>query len=297
MYTTNKMKFWCYFLSHWKSDILDKISDICVITTPTKHKITLNDTIFLYNRLAPYGFIGYVRVGDDLLSNINGSGECKYEIFDDKTFNNFYAKLKFDKFLENPIDRKDIFGDNKDLHSEFAKKMRVKEQIIQVSDEIGIIVKKYIKNFKKSTNGKDKVEKENMEKKSKRKNNNKKREEEKIETKSHFIIPIMIIPCKNLRRDVLEYDDNGCTGFIFKHVSNCKKCDLTNNNDRVSLNMINSDIPYYEMIDTDEISTLLNTYHSLKYYKTKHCRVIKIMNDESDYFGCFCIIGRLDKKY
>jgi type III secretory pathway component EscR len=238
------------------------------------------------------------------MSNIDSRQKYKYELFTDRTFSNFYVELKFTKFFKKHIEKKDIFGDNKDFFSEFAKQTRLKEQITQISDEIGNVIRKYLKEYNEPEDEETTDEESDKESDDENEDDTDDTDNEQVvqkvekpEIKSCFIIPIMIIPCKTFKQELLKITEATRVKSVFKHVSNCKKCDLTNNNERVSLDMVNIDMPYYKMTDKDEVYSLLQIYHSLSYYETKRFRMIEILDEKSDYFGCFCIIGRMQKEY
>lgn len=292
------MKFWCYFLGSWNEELLSKIVEQQMVTFPEKHKMIIDDTIFFYNKHHPYGFMGYVRVSDALTLNLNKYGKYVVELFNDKTFNKYYVEIKFAKFLHKPIGKKLIFNDNTSFMSEFKKHLKIKDHIINISDDVGKSIRSYIRDYQEELECTDDEEnnpddKENTETSDSENENN----EEKPDIKSRFIIPIMIIPCKKFKQDIESITDNERPQWIFDHVNNCKKCDLTNNNDRVTMDMIPCDMAFYRMTDEEEIETLLDAYQSLSYYETRRFRMIEINNEENDYHQCFCIIGRLKEEH
>jgi hypothetical protein len=300
------MKYWCYILTRWELDILKKISKKMVVTIPNKYRIDINDTIFFYNKKNPFGFLGYAITNDAIVLNIKKNNEYIYEIFIDKTFNNYYVELNDVNFINVPINKKNIFCDNKDFIFEFKKCLRIKEEIVQLSNELGIKIKKFIKMYQKysedNENEKKIIDKSKIQHKKttgkKKKLIKKENEKNNIpEVKSKFLIPIMIIPCKILKNYVGKLENIKKSRAIIKHIKECKKCDLTNNNDRISLDILPKDMLYYEMTNKEELVTLLKIYHSLEYYDTKRFRIIEILNKKKYYNNCFCIIGRMEKEY
>ena len=291
------MNYWCYFLSQWDTVILNKITKKYIITTPTKHKFIKDDIIFLYNRQIPRGFYGYARIDDNLVSNIEKTGKYIHEFFKDNAFNNFYANLKYIKFFKKPIERNKIFLENKDLLRSFISKIKMREYILQLPNDIGVLLRKYMKGYVEIDENEYDTNTENSDIENGEVEKDQEIVDSEPEIKSRFIIPMMIIPCRKLKSELCGIIGRNRVRKVFEHVSNCKKCDLTNNNERVSFDMVNQDMPLYEMSDDDEIDTLLDIYYSLEYYKTRHFKMIEIINDVNDYFGCFCVIGRMNKAY
>lgn len=291
--------YWCYFLNSWNTKVIENIKDKQVITFPVKNTITINDIIFIYIPQGTIGgFAGYMRASDIMRSNLDDHGTYKYKIFDDRTLNKFFVSIKYCRILTKKIRKKYIFGEEEKFTTEFGKYQRDHKYLVNVSDDLGRAIRRHIRkcmgsdDISTSTNS-DTTTSETS-------NDTSPSEMKHIHIKkSHYIIPIMISPCEDFHQEIKIIDDDKIHG-ILEHITHCRVCDITNNNDRVSLDMIYDKIVSHEkMTDDDEISVLLESYHTLDFYKTKNMKencmkMIKICNEDNDYYKCYCIVGKMD---
>jgi hypothetical protein len=279
------MNFWCYILSDLQDNILSKIQKYNYITFPFKKEIIHNDIIFFYiKNNANSGFQGYIQIDGEMKNNVKN-----IEIFNNKIMNTFICSVKYIKIMNKIIKKSHIFGKIKYLNNEFDKYKKSHNVFHQISDDLGVIIRNYLKNYTEIK--KEKIIKDIP------------KEKEKEVITSKFIIPILIVPCKKFHRKYKKINSNLKIQWILNHISFCKLCDITNNNDRVSIDMIfGKTISYYKMTDEDEINTLLDLYFHLDYYKIKsmkenYFKIIRIYNSNNLYHKCFCIIGKLDTAF
>jgi hypothetical protein len=290
------MAYWCFFLHFWDYRIIENIKEKRYITFPKKYNIQISDVILIYNTIGRFGgFVGYVRVNNILKSNLNENGTPKNGIFDDRTLNRYIVPIEFCKLLKKPIIKKNIFGEEQKFMTEFLKYLHANNHVVNMSDELGKHVRRYIKNYREIT-----IPKTSISPAQKKVNVAEKVVKPMLIRKSKFIIPIMIVPCGEFKREIKTIDIDDRIQWIFDHIAFCRKCDITNNNERVSVDTIYDNvITPYKMTDDDEISTLLDVYHSADYYKIlgmkkNNMTIVKIFNKESEYHRCYCIVGKLD---
>jgi len=120
---------------------------------------------------------------------------------------------------------------------------------------------------------------------------------EECNTKSYFMIPIIIIPCHEIKLELKICPEDNRTNLLLNHVNVCRNCNINNNNERIQLNMISDKIrKYYRMTHTDEVNTLINTYQTLLFYKNRRITMIKICDKINKYYGCYFIVGKLDRE-
>lgn len=282
------MTYWCYILTYIDDNILSNIVEKQYITIPIKRKLDKEHIILFYIKNSNNGFIGYVRTRGIIENNII-KNKTKIEIFKDKLMNTYRVPISYSKFLNKRIKKIHIWGENKLLMKEFKKYSISGEVFHQVSDELGISTRAYLKNYEEVDISEKPPEIV-------------KEIKPEIVT-SKFIIPIMIVPCQKFHHKFKKIDPDEKIQWIFEHITFCKKCDITNNNDRVSIDMIyGKTMSYYKMNDEDEIQTLLNIYYHLDYYKIRgmkdnYFKIIRIYNSDNCYHKCLCIIGKLDLAY
>lgn len=290
--------YWCYFLNSWNDKVIENIEDKKVITFPVKSTIVAGDVIFIYIRNGTDGkFTGYIRASDNSRSNLDEHGNYTYKIFDDRTLNKFVVNIKYCKILTKKIQKKCIFGEEKKYIAEFGKYLRNHKYLVNISDDLGKIIHQYIKHYLKydnSTNSESTVSEISNE------SDNIKSEINQVQIKkSRYIIPIMICPCEEFYKRIKDID-NERIHWLLEHISYCHMCNITNNNERVTLDMIYDKIIIYnKMTDDDEITTLLESYHTLDFYKAKNLKencmkIIKIYNENNEYHKYYCIVGKMD---
>lgn len=283
------MVFWCYILTYIDDNIISNIVNKKYLTIPIKRKIEKNDIIVFYIKNSNNGFIGYVRSKGKLENNIINN-KVDVEIFRDKLMNSYGIPIKYSKFIDKRIKKVHIWGDNEKMIKEFKKYLNSGEIFHQMSDELGTKIRDFIKEYQEvDVSEKTVVVTE--------------RPTTPIISTSKFIIPILIIPCKKFHRKFKKIEADEKIQWIFEHITFCKLCDITNNNDRVSIDMIyGKTLSFYKMTDEDEIETLINIYYHMDYYKINGMRdnyfkIIRIYNSDNLYHKCLCIIGKLDVAY
>lgn len=292
------MVYWCYFLNIWNTKVIENIEDKKVITFPVKNNIVSGDVIFIYTlQEKNRGFAGYIRANDNLRSNLDGNNDYKYKIFDDRTLNKFVVDIKHHKILAKKIKKNSIFGEEKEIVSEFGKYLRNHKYIVNISKDMGKMIHQYIKKYLENDDSSNSTISDTSSNTSRE--INKDSTEQVPIKKSRYIIPIMVSPCEEFYEEIKTIDDDKLQ-WMLEHFMSCHICDITNNNERVTLNMIYDKITlYYKMSDDDEITNLLESYHSLNFYKMKdmkeNCmKIIKICDEDNDYYKCYCIVGKMD---
>ena len=284
----NAMVYWCYFLHSWDAKIIENIETHNVITFPVPAQISENDVIIIYNRKKPAGFVGYVRANSILEGN-----KKKIMIFDDRTLNKNIILIKYCALFKSSIKKSSIFGDDKNITNEFMKHVHADKYMVNLTSSIGLLIQRFIRSYTvpKKTKTHKKVKKTCSEKKCEN--------QVKIK-KSMYIIPIMIIPCKEFNKQFADIDKENRAPWIFSHITSCRLCDITNNNERISIDMLSGfNMKYKVYSDDEKIMGLLDTYHKMGYYKMenideKNLRIIRMNNIDSNYHKCFCVVAKLD---
>ena len=293
------MVYWCYFLNSWNAKVIKNIEDKKVITFPVKSTIVAGNIIFIYILQGTVsGFTGYIRASDNSKNNLDDDNKYKYKIFDDRTLNKFVVNVKYCKILTRKIKKKCIFGEEKKFVTEFGKYLRNHKYLVNISDDLGKIIRLYIKNYVNSDNTSNLINSDTTSEISNETNQN---EIKQVQIKkSRYIIPIIITPCEEFYKEIKTINNDDKIQWILEHITRCHVCDITNNNERVSLDIIYDKIVvYYKMTDDNKITTLLESYHALDFYKTKNLKencmkIIKICNKDNIYHKCYCIVGKMD---
>lgn len=110
------------------------------------------------------------------------------------------------------------------------------------------------------------------------------------------MIPIMIVPCKDLISNIIEYKKKNkfnLIKLIIQHHNECQDCDVTNNNNKKplekTLNRLKIKNILYQINDHEEC---LNSYHCLKPYPDDenllYCKIYWIKNDP-DFSKCLLV--------
>lgn len=276
------MSYWCYFLTIWTKKIIEQITEKNIITFPRKFDCNPNDVVVIYYKNGyQSGFVGFVKLNSTVIKN-----KQNMSIFDDKNMNCFVAQVSNHKLFENPVKRSIIFLDN-DMNKKIGNILRKNDYLRTIPTDMGIHIKKYFRNnTDNATNIKQK---------------SKKVEIKVIKPeKSDSLIPIAIVPCEEFLNNIKTVNADDKIQWIFDHIVFCKKCDVTNNNDRITFDMIfDKIIDYDKFTELDDIDDLIDAYHNVDYYqklkiKVNHIKIIKINNKLSEYHKCYFIVGKLD---
>lgn len=307
---TKNSRFWLYVLSKNYCTDITKNCDINVGFFENKD-IDKEDVIMLYCKDGSRnGFLGILQLLEKpKLSN----GTIK--IFKDNNFNRFYSKLKYKKMFGDLIKPNEIlnslqtevagFKSVASFRSKFLKNLntiikielygkKIIDKLIEVSNSNDEISKQgndseeiiYSEEESKSDNVSDEEEESKCDSAS----NDEKEESENDDTNG--LIPIMIEPCKNF-----EWSNDRVKYFV-EHYKNCKKCKVTNNNDRELCSII--DEAKIEVVEIDEeehgyFNPVLENYYALKKCEplgaTEYpfVRVSYINNDHDIYNKCLLV--------
>lgn len=312
------MEYYLYLINTWKERYAENIVKERYITFPTKHCLSENDIIFICCKYRiRYFLCGYVRVWGFVENNVQ-----KIRIFDDLNFITYGVQIKSCYFFNLPIKLSNYIkvknSESKNTKQNFDY-INLKQEIKTIwekyntklqyffllSESLGKNILENIKKNRNSTNKINKTEKKIKRNKFKNKNNENTEENPPIPIiKSQFIIPIMIIPCKKFYTKIknIKMDDSAL--WIYKHITKCRQCNVTNNNDRVSLDTFREnkfDYQYLLMKNKHEIKKLLYCYYALQYCQMEQLKeneilIIKIYQKKNMYHKCYCLIGKLDEK-
>jgi len=249
-----------------------------------------NDVVLLYvikNGSNKCGFLGYVRVSDKLKENKDKNGKIRHGLTDDQTFNKYITSIKSIKLFEKRIGRSVVFKEEED-NKKFGLRVNSHKPIVEILEGLGKCAHDFLKHYDESIEIKKKPEKI---------------KKEIPIIKSKYIIPILVIPCKEFIDDIQKVDVEDKIQWIFDHIMFCRRCEINNNNDRVSLDMICCGIVSYKKFKSkEEIKPLVKKYHSLDYYETteleeNNTTVIKIFHKKYVYDNCYFLISKLDREY
>ena len=264
--------------------------------------------IIYYSGGKSSGFFGYVVLSDSVSENFdikNNIKKIKRSIFDNEQMDSYIVSIKKCHLLKKAMKMHDI-TDNATLIQKVRKEMTMRKEMHemkQIDDDIGILIRKTIRK---------KIEEYNEDEKRKQKEKQKSKKENKgdeqsdtevyvrpVATYSEYLIPILIIPCEKILDKMKKCEPDKKIGMFMRHIHKCKECEMTNNNDRVSLDMIRKcQTKYYKMKDGDEIETVLDFFLGSKYYEMdvekNNMTLIKFYNKEYNHDKCYCIVGRLN---
>ena len=320
-------KFWIYNLS--KNNYSDYIkSEVNYITFFEPKNINKNDIIIIFckDRLNN-GFGSILQVdGIPLKNNID------INIFKNDNLNRFYLKIKFKKIFIELIKISEIINYLKtdevgyksviSFRTKFFKNpnsivymgshlygKKITEKLIELSNNNiknknnDITDDKEDKNISSDDESKenkdissDDENKENEKNESddeNKENNNEKNNEEEIE---NGFIPIIIIPCKNLKIESIINKDR--IKYFIEHYKICNECEVTNNNNRELCSIINE--AKFEFIEIKKekhgyFNPPLECYLNLEKYEPigikqyPFIRIVYINNDHDVYNKCFLI--------
>lgn len=277
------MSYWCYFTDTMTEDTAQRIKDECVMTFPNKPNIVPGDKIILYSKGK---FTGYMESISRIKSNLLENGNPKIPIFMDNKYNIQKMKVNLFRIKVKGFRKSDVFDGNDPFLISFDKNLNKKEPVIMIGIDMGVFIFKYFQNHPdivKKEKVKEKVDQVII---------------EEFNKKSNFIIPIVIIPCHDIKLLLKkETVGNDRIDLLIKHVIDCRICSVTNNNARVPIETLVGKIKrYYRMANPIEVGTLLDYYYAMRYYSTKKTTLAKICDSLNEYYGCYFIIATLDKE-
>jgi len=117
--------------------------------------------------------------------------------------------------------------------------------------------------------------------------------EDELEDDPNGYIPIMIVPCDDFKIPNLNEDM-----YIVNHYKTCKKCDVTNNNDKELCSILNhANIEFIEITDEKHayFDPALEAYYKLKKFEPMGAenhpfvRLVYINNDHDIYNNCLLV--------
>lgn len=291
-------EYWCFILERWENKFTDRIIEKKILTFPSKVDISDGDIVFIYvSSKQLRGFLGYVKV----CGTFERNDTAKVKIFDDICANKYYINVRHHRFSKKMLLSTQVFGDN-DAQKKAFGNLKHRHSLVNIPNDMGETIKRGIRNPNplqhKKTQG------NNTQKNTKHSSKSKTTHECTKHTmhiikKSRYIIPIMIIPCDECADISHHTDDTNRAMAILSHVSKCRKCDVTNNNERVYISIFqNPTISYRIVRNGDKLEKILDAYLASEYYKecTNTCdtfTMIKICNADCEYNKCFCIIGKM----
>lgn len=269
--------YWIYYFCSTSEKIKDRLKRYKEITFPRHRNIFAGEIIILINKMrTTKHIIGYVTLSDKMTSNKNDETTYRTQIFDDLTYCRYSAPIKENVIIKGLTYEK-IFGKdiiNLNLLNSYDK---YDSELQTCHTSVGDIILSKIKEMSKDSTTKVKKYKELNEKKIRK-----------------YLIPIMIVPCDDIKKELREYYDEDKYKILLRHILKCDECDVTNNNGLVSIDQLRKNIfAYYIMKDIEEVSTLLEIYHELSEYKTKKYILIRICDRLDEYYGCFCLVGKI----
>ena len=262
------------------------------------------DVIFIYylkKKTITNGFVGYCIAESEIFEN-------ELKIFDDKNLSKYAIKTKETNILnetvklikfEQLVEQHCYFKCIKTFKNKYLSKEMA---FVKIPDKFGESLINHLVNMpqtkytydndeepKDTYYDSDKISESECESESESESESKSESESESETEPENIIgniPIVFIPCCNFNNKKSFYDE------FSKHID-CKKCDITNNNN-FSLEIIINNNKIKEKIieDYDEIDIYIDYYHNEKKYdnKSKYIIVYKVNNEDCDYNNCYIII-------
>lgn len=313
--------YWCYYLHIFDERNIERLVKTNDITFPEKYDIKEKDVIFIYRRGKNSGFMGYVRSKDVIHRSITDDDD----IFDDKSFNKFMVNLSYIKILMEPMKKGVVIKADKQLANELELGIKGGKFMRELTNELGRTIKSEMKTqdtqipemevatettetTEEQSETSDDTESEteiDSEGSSEYESDDGRtmlmKINEMVEKRgchlSRHLIPILIIPCNKLQTEMRDKKITDAQ-YIIEHASECRYCDVTNNNDRIPLNMVQQQhyAPAYLLDDMESIESILDDYYNMNYYSVKQTKVYKINNTESDYDGCYIVVGKMDKR-
>jgi len=269
--------------------------------------------IYVKNSANNTGVYGYIIIDNSQNDNFRikkNQKIIKKSIFDNEYYDAYISSISKYIFLKKNVKLANLITDTTILSN--AKKeistRNNEHELKPISDEIGEKIKKSINTmFKKQIDVEnEKIEEiKRLKEKAMEKKISKKQEKtyKPIISYSEYIIPIVVFPCETLQKKMKDAEPLKKSSMFMRHVRGCQECLMYNNNERVSLDMINKcDMVYYKMKDCEEIETVLGFYHNLEYYTMKdveknHMTLIKLYNKNFEYHNCYIVVGRLGREY
>ena len=261
------MGYWIFMVWNWRENYIKKMRKRKILTMDKARDIQIDDVvIFLNEKQTPQHIMGYVKTKTNIRPSIIG----EHQLFWSNKMNDYHCELETVKLMPNIKTSNKMFR-HKQEYIDFSEHCgKTKDMIFALPEHLGKQIEKFI----------DKAIRH------------------KKDNRSKCMIPIMIIPCRKFRKkiDIVE----SRIQWMFNHIFFCRRCDITNNNDRVTLDTVcRYNIEYMELTDPDVIRHLIDAYYSLRYYKSDHIKkrnmiVMRIKQNGDVYNDCYCIAGKLE---
>lgn len=302
------MDYWCYFLEKITGDSITYIQENHIITIPERLPIAIDDKIIIYTKQ----FVGYLNVVGNVNKNIivdKSKKKVIHKVFDDDILNKYSIEVdigilalhyttkkqalkNIDKFIK-------LFDGFKKRHS---YKQSDKPNMVAIGTDIGGCICEYLdeneKKYQKGTSEHNCQVYDPI--------------IDEYEKKSWYIIPIIIIPCDNIKKSLRKFEEQSAKPTtpdekhsyvmdrsfkLIDHATECRDCNINNNNEKISIDMIYQDIvKYYKITDKIEAETIVKIYQSTSYYIFDKMTLIKMCCKSSKYYGCYFIVGKLQKE-
>ena len=281
------MEYWCYFLHKLSDTTLKQIINDNIITVPTKEQIDIGDKIIIY---VLGRFVGYFDVISTVKKNTKLDGSIIYDLFDLEELNTYKVNVKTMVVVKHCVNKKYAMGNNVQFIKIFERFKKLNRYILSIGTDMG----KCICDILEKEQDIDNSNLDDSKKKVK-----KKKEEiiDEYQKKSCYIIPIIIVPCHTIKIKLKKCNSTDRIQELLDHSINCRECNINNNNERVTIDLIhNLIVKYYKMTDTAETNTLINIYQSLSFYEYNKITLIKICDTTSKYYGCYFIVGKMDNE-
>jgi hypothetical protein len=281
------MEYWCYFLHKLPDTTLKQIISENIITIPSRERMEIGDKIIIY---VLGRFIGYFDVIGTVKKNKKLDGTIIHDLFDLEELNTYKVSVKTMAVVTRCVLKKYALNNNDQFIKIFDRFKKLNKYVLSIGSDMGkcicdILEKEYESEQEDLDNSKKKVKKKEVE------------ILDEYQKKSQYIIPIIIVPCHIIKLKLKKCSSVDRIQELLDHSMSCRECHINNNNERVTIDLIhNSIIKYYKMTDTVETTTLINIYQSLSFYEYNKITLIKICDTTNKYYGCYFIVGKMDKE-
>lgn len=281
------MEYWCYFLHKLPDTTLKQIIHENIITLPSREQMEMGDKIIIY---VLGRFIGYFDVIGTVKKNKKIDGSVIYDLFDLEELNMYKVNVKTMVVVKHCVKKKYALGNNDQFIKIFDRFKKSNKYIVSIGSDMGkcicdILEKEQETSLQESDDSKKKVKKKKVE------------IIDECQKKSCYIIPIIIVPCHTIKLKLKKCSSLDRIQELLDHSIDCRECHINNNNERVTIDLIhNSIVKYYKMTDTAETTTLINIYQSLSFYEYNKTTLIKICDTTNKYYGCYFIVGKMDRE-
>lgn len=292
----------CYFLDQMTLKIMEMIKEKMVITFPMKHKLNIGDVILLYIKNGnKSGFIGYVKIFREVSNNYDEKGDIVIDIFGNSVYDKYKSSISYVKIVKNARKIKTIV-ESKEYVDEFLKfkKRKTNGCLKKMNDTLGKMIRVFLHNHGDDD---EKIPECTESEMPKLKPIPKPiMKEKKHIIKSKYLIPILLVPCDDFKETIEVTEHDKKSEWVYNHIIHCRGCNITNNNDRISIDTLKDiNMSFHKMRDVEDIGKLLTSYHMMDYYnddkmETTNIKLIKVIYKRLMYDKCYFIIGRLNEK-